>query len=668
MKFAIFLFVFLSISAIAQDTRPNETDLAQLTDNLLTAQDDNLDYENIYENYAQLFSHPLNLNKATDKDLRVFAILTDLQINELLGYREKNGNFLSIYELQALPSFDMQTLEKIAPFIVVNDPKAALNKDFVSRLTTSDVYFLSRWEQSFREGSSVDDTDGSNTFQGSMDKRYHKFRASSLNDYSIGFTLEKDAGEKIAWNPKNNQYGYDYFSWHAQLSNKGRIKNLIVGDFQSQFGQGLILGSGFGFGKGAETITSIRKSNIGFLPYTSANESGYMHGVALACPINPRLTVSAFWSRTRRDAMISDDTTSSSFSSIPVAGLHRTSSELQKRKKLVESNSGVVVEYKNKLTELGVILNAIEFSLPFIRRPTPYNQFAFSGLRNFDAGLFFSTSFENVSLFGEVANSLGHGYAALIGGITSISRSTDVAMLFRKYDRDYYSFYGNALSENVASQNETGMYWGLKHKINKRYTVSAYVDIFRFPWVKFGVYQPSTGNEVLGRVQYQPSKKILVFVQWRREQKMKNQTIEGPSYQLESAIKHNFCLSAEYQLHDNIKLKNRFQISEVQSSSTTSGMALIQDIVIRKGKWKITGRYAVFDTDDFYNRQYAYENDMLMAFSFPAYQNTGSRRYAMIDYKVSRSMSMAVRYSVTAYRQQPEENVQTLKAQVLIRL
>ncbi|MFI5135500.1 MAG: hypothetical protein ACHQD9_06580, partial [Chitinophagales bacterium] len=37
---------------------------------------------------------------------------------------------------------------------------------------------------------------------------------------------------------------------YLQVQNKGKIKNLIIGDFQNQFGQGLTLGGAFAMGKG----------------------------------------------------------------------------------------------------------------------------------------------------------------------------------------------------------------------------------------------------------------------------------------------------------------------------------------------------------------------------------------------------------------------------------
>jgi hypothetical protein len=657
-------FLLTMLNAAAQDNSKADADLSKLTDDLLSFQDENTDYENQYENYAQLFSSPLNLNKATSSELRLPGILTDQQISELIAHIDKYGPLLSIYELQSLPSLDTETIRRIEPFVDVRDPKENLDRNFVHRLTTADVYFLSRWERrlSYPSGKPED-------YAGSADRLYSKFRASSVNDYSVGFTLEKDAGEAIQWQPERKYFGFDYVSAHAQISNKRWIRNLIAGDYQYQFGQGLILGSGFGFGKGAETITAIRKSNIGFLPYTSANEAGYMRGFATTISIFPRVNLSAFYSNTKRDASLSND--SNGFSSIIVSGLHRNSNELLRRKVIGEISYGAVIEYRHRQTEGGVIVSALEYSTPSNKELTPYNQFAFKGSQLLNAGVFLSTVIDNVSVFTEAAHAANGGFGMLAGALVSISRSFDAAILFRNYQRSFISIYSNALSENTKAQNETGMYWGLKWKMNKRYTASAYIDLFRFPWLKFGTYQPSSGSELFGRLQYQPSKKTLLYAQWRREQKSKNALVKSPVYDVTEVVKTNICLNAEYWANEKVKLKSRFQMSEIDSRGYTSGLALTQDIAVRQGKFKFTARYALFDTDNFDNRQYSYESDMLMAYSFPAYQDSGTRKFLMVECKLNKLLTVWIRYAETRLKAtDPEASTgdqKDLKCQIIAR-
>jgi hypothetical protein len=49
---------------------------------------------------------PLDLNKATYDELAETLLFTPVQINQLLDYRERMGKFISIYELQTIPSLD----------------------------------------------------------------------------------------------------------------------------------------------------------------------------------------------------------------------------------------------------------------------------------------------------------------------------------------------------------------------------------------------------------------------------------------------------------------------------------------------------------------------------------------------------------------------------------
>ena len=71
----------------------------------LAARPDNEDlpYEDLYENLLQYYQQPLNLNKAGGEALANLLLLSPLQIDNLLGYIRDNGVLLSVYELQAVP-------------------------------------------------------------------------------------------------------------------------------------------------------------------------------------------------------------------------------------------------------------------------------------------------------------------------------------------------------------------------------------------------------------------------------------------------------------------------------------------------------------------------------------------------------------------------------------
>ena len=140
-------------------------------------------------------------------------------------------------------------------------------------------------------------------FRGSPDKLYLRFRSSTPGDYSVGFTVEKDPGEKYFMESQAIDI-MDLIMCRSmfRFKTKEELKNLIVGDFQGQFAQGIMLGGGFGTGKGSETILTSRRSNIGVMPYTSVNEAGFLRGVAATLEVSTQRLLNGllFESQTRR--------------------------------------------------------------------------------------------------------------------------------------------------------------------------------------------------------------------------------------------------------------------------------------------------------------------------------------------------------------------------------
>jgi hypothetical protein len=62
-----------------------------------------------------------------------------------------------------------------------------------------------------------------------------------------------------------------------------------------------------------------------------------------------------------------------------------------------------------------------------------------------------------------------------------------------------------------------------------------------------------------------------------------------------------------------------------------------------------TFRYLLFNVDDFNARIYVYENDVLYAYSIPAFQNRGSRYYLVARYTLSRNLDVYARYAQTIF-------------------
>ncbi|GAA5023453.1 hypothetical protein GCM10011506_06320 [Marivirga lumbricoides] len=660
IKPILFLTLLIKGAILCAQKRNTDFDLQDFIENNFSVQDDDINYEDIYEALFQLYQSPVNLNRANRQDLQSLLILSNLQINEFLNYRNQNGRFLSIYELQAVPEMDLNTIYKMLPFVMVRDEGLQSdNRPLLKRISNEDNNYLilraDRILEKKRGYKSSEERE--RQYIGDPNRIYARFRVRHTNDFSLGFTAEKDAGEQFAWNPEKQQYGPDFLSYHFQLQNLGRVKNIILGDYQLQFGQSLLFGAGFAIGKGSETVATARRSNLGILPYTSVLETNFFRGSAATIALTQQLDLTAFYSYNAINASVEFDSARSTekfFTSIRLAGFHRTASELAGKNAIQSQDFGGNLLFHTKAENLNIGLNYVQtmYEKEFIRNPRKYNQFEFAGKLNRNVGLFANYYWRNFHWFGEAAISQSKGIGAIGGFIASISPDLQMSFILRNYDRDFHSFYGTAFGESTRNINEKGVFWGLKFQPNRKFIVSAYYDRFKFPWLRFRVDAPSTGNEFLSRIAYNINRNISLYGQVRVENKERNseKANDPVIYGLSTGQKRNYILNLDVRPKSIVSIKSRIQFSEfLFNERYSNGVALIQDLNFDFGKLRLSTRYAIFETDDFENRQYVYEKDVLYAFSIPAYQNTGARTYALLKYKLSKKLQMWARWARFKY-------------------
>lgn len=655
----IVLFCLWEDTVKAQQPTRKEIDLDDFAQQLFATQKEDANFEDLYESLLQLYTHPLDLNIATRDLLSSLYILSEAQINSFVDYRNTNGRLLSIYELQAIPGFDIPTIQKLLPFVTVYDNgNASDTRSLWKRiLTERNNTLLLRYDQTLekKKGFLPPDTarDGSLTqrYAGSAGHWYARYRINHPGDFSMGFTMEKDAGEQIAWQPSRYQYGTDFFSWHLLLENKKRWKKIAIGDYQLQIGQGLLLSAGFSVGKGASTVETIRRSQVGIRPYTSVMETGFLRG-GTATYAAGKFELTGFYSHTHRDANVndSDSLTDSYISSLLLAGYHRTPHELATRAAVLEQTSGGDITYKSPKGrfEVGSTLIHTQYDTPIQKIPRRYNQFEFSGKNNTGIGLHYSYVWQNFNLFGEAARSSSGGLGVVSGMIGSLSPRISASLLVRQYDRNFHTFYGGAFSENTRNINESGIYWGVKFNPNRRLTFTAYYDSYRFSWLKYRVDAPSEGFDYLLRLAWQPTKKLLLYTQYREEHKQRNEPDQdSPINFITETIRKQYLCNIDFQANDYLFLRTRVQFSSFKQSTLTTGYAIMEDLTIKLRQWQASTRFALFDTEDYDNRQYAFEKDVLNSFSVPMYYLRGARYYLLFNYDVTPRCSVWFRIART---------------------
>ena len=226
------LTIGLLTSSLIAYSQNEEIDLEQFSEYLFQVQDENIPYEDIYESLFLYYTNKLNLNKVGRSDLESLYILSPGQLTSFFDYRERFGNFISINELQAVPLFDLQTIRSLIPFVTIQESYTD-NRSVLQRIIDEENnYFLLRYTQRLEkqlgytsatpldtalianeQGVVVDTAvTAPQRYLGSPAKIYGRFRTSHKNDFSLGFTFEKDAGESFAFTDR--KAGFDFVSYH----------------------------------------------------------------------------------------------------------------------------------------------------------------------------------------------------------------------------------------------------------------------------------------------------------------------------------------------------------------------------------------------------------------------------------------------------------------------
>lgn len=661
---AIPLVLFLNQVLNGQDLQKQQ-ELEGIIETLFPVQDDDINYEELYENLYQFYQNPIDLNNAEPEVLLHTYLLSPSQIDQFFNHIHANGPLVSLYELQTIPSFDLITIQRLLPFVTIKEGYFRSNgvskhKSIINERKNSAIVRFERTlerKKGYTEAELKSDSTFTSRYLGSKDKLYLRLILNPSRKFRIGLTTEKDAGEELIWDPSTKRYGTDFQSFHVAVKNIGKLKQLIIGDYQLQYGQGLILGAGFSPGKGSETITTVRRADLGARPYTSVVESGHFRGISATFDLG-KIRFSQSLSLARRDAneQIELDTMAvenTFVSTIQVTGFHRTPNEINSKGAIKEISTASNIHYRSRNNRLLIGLSGIftSFEVPKFPAKRLYNQFEFQGKENFTTGSYYSYSWQNMNFFGEAAISKSGGIGMVNGVLINLSRKWELSVLLRRFDRNFHTFYGSSFSENSKNINEKGIYLGIKYTYSRKLSFTAYFDQFYFPWLKYRVNAPSHGTEVLGRLNYNPSKKISFYGQYRRESKDINSSIETAILRVVPGVKQNYLFNMDFTVSNNLSLKSRIQFSNYHKENVyTTGFVLVQDVNFSIWKFSASTRVALFDTEDYNNRQYVYERDVLGAFSIPAYYGRGIRQYIVLQYNVFKNLTLWVRYARTQYK------------------
>jgi hypothetical protein len=303
--------------------------------------------------------------------------------------------------------------------------------------------------------------------------------------------------------------------------------------------------------------------------------------------------------------------------------------------------------------QIGLTGVHMQYSLPLTKELKPYNQFEFSGTSLTNLGIDYSWLYRNINFYGETGININGKIATVNGLLMSLDSRLVISVVFRNYPRNFKALYSSALRESGNNFNETGIYSSAAFKPHRTVTITSAYDKFYFPWLRYRTDAPSHGHEFSGMITYQPSRGTQLYVRYRESNKMQNSSEEDIFVSYLVPIKQNgirFHISTKVSKSFTFRTRIEF-VHYKKESASDKGFMIFQDVQFHPmgTKWSCNARYAIFDSDSYDARIYAYENDVLYGYSIPAYYYKGSRFYFNLRYKIVKGLDAWFRYAATFY-------------------
>ena len=631
-KAAILLIAFNSTYAFAQQhslPQPGSITEQQL-ENLTEQQEGETEDDSYLQALVQFRKNPVNLNAAAENELRELRMLSDLQIQSLLSYRRLLGNFISIYELQAVPLWDIETIQQVLPYIRVGNA-LPFSADMRQRLTGGQHSVLFRWQQVLEKSSGFVRPDSIlNRYPGNSQRLFFRYKYNYRNLLQFGVTGDKDAGEQFF--KGNQKYGFDFYSFHFFARKLGAVKLLALGDFTVNLGQGLIHWQSLAFKKSAD-ITAVKRQADILRPYNSAGEYNFMRGAGVTLG-GKSVNATAFASVRKLDAGFNDDTTQLNYdfvSSIASSGYHRTFNEVAKKNTITQMAFGGNVSYNKNSFHIGANAVAFKFSTPLVRNTRPYNQYAVQGNEWNNYSLDYSYTFRNLHFFGEAAVDKRKSKAFLGGLLASLDPKVDASLVYRNIEKTYQALYGNAFTESSFPTNEKGLFTGLSIKPAIFLKIDAYADVFSFPWLRYRADAPTKGSEYLLQITYKPNKQLEVYSRLRNENKAANITgLDSATKPVYIRPRINWRTQFSHNISSQVALRSRIELlwfDPRKRDRSQHGFLTYFEARYKPLSKPISfnGRLQYFKSDSSDSRLYSYESDVLYSYSIPQFTDQGLR-------------------------------------------
>ena len=566
-----------------------------------------------YDLLCELEQNPININKTTREELEQIPFLSTQQVEALMEYLYRYDSMKSLAELQMIKEIGPQVRKLLECFVYVDDEPKQKTRFRHELVANGRVPFYER----------KGDKDG---YLGDRYRHWLRYQVERGDNMKLGIVASKDAGEPFFTN--ENKYGYDYYSPYLQLKKMGHLETLVLGNFRTSMGMGMVMNNSFGLGKIA-VLQNLGRNATGLRTHSSRLE-GYLQGVGATINYGRGIRTTAFVSYAPIDATLNND---GSARTILTSGYHRTETEMEKKHNMHVLKTGGTLRYD--VGRMHIALNALYNHLDRELRPNKkqmYNYYKPEGINFMNASIDYGYRGRRWALNGETATD-DKGHIATINTISvSTNNNINIMVLQRFYAYQYASLDAQSYSDGGKIQNESGIYVGLSWQPSSTWQLTAYTDYAYHPWP---MYRESTASHSVDNM----IQCVHTTEKWklmgRYRLKIKEQ-------------EHRTRISIEYS-SSQFSARTQFDGGYCTAQKSEFGAMISENVAYTHDWLRLNAGVGYFDTDSSNSRVYLYENGPLYTYSMQQFYGEGIRYWMMLRASIGRKLTFTAKIGVTDY-------------------
>jgi hypothetical protein len=549
----------------------------------------------LYDLIEYYLENKIDLNNASKTELMKLPFANIDEVNEIIKYRNKNGEIFSYNELLLNKNISHNFIQLLELFTYLergkaNSPKSIFtNYDFMLRTRINyNIQKQKGFETGFYNGSPV--------------KLYNRLKLNANSKILAGALVEKDAGD-LSY--------FDFYSFYLQINNLLNGLNILTGYYTMEFGQGLAMWSPYSFSKSSDATNSIIKRARGISPYASAGETAFLNGMAI-------------------------NYTSKYFSLTPFYSIENKNNLLPNKN--IYGTTLTITPIKN--------INISAFYYQHYVAPHYIRDKYFNKKIEKYLSFSYNASYKSLYATGEFSN-YNNSVASINTLQFSIYNKFLIVASIRNYPNNYKSYYARGFGESNRTNDEFGIYFGLKWKTNYG-VVNFYFDQFKFTNKNKPIPLPSNGNEISISYSFNPIDNGNLFFRYFNEQK-EELGIIGNENKIIIKRTNKFRSEFSFNVNRRLRLKSRIELLYLAKgiiANNEKGLLLFQDFQYKlKNKLTFYGRVIFFQTESFASRIYEFENDLIGVMTNQALWGSGIKWYFLLRYNPFATLHISAKYS-----------------------